>query len=94
MDAEKDITVWYSVPSALIQLVEHGQWNGTTTTICAGCCSQARYFPSNICAGWECSRFRTLLTAICTDLPQTNVCTYYHVQSSDVAPERRRSRCR
>ena len=85
--SERGITVWYSVPSALIQLVEHGQLERRDYGRLRWVLFAGEVFP--------CKYLRRLVQQI----PQarysnlygpteTNVCTYYHVQSSDVAPDR------
>lgn len=85
--AEKGITVWYSVPSALIQLVEHGQLERHNYDKLRWMLFAGEVFP--------CKYLRRLVQyiphAAYSNLygpTETNVCTYYHVQSSDVAPER------
>lgn len=85
--AEKGITVWYSVPSALIQLVEHGQLERHNYDKVRWMLFAGEVFP--------CKYLRRLVQQIphaaYSNLygpTETNVCTYYHVQSSDVAPER------
>ncbi len=85
--AEKGITVWYSVPSALIQLVEHGQLERHNYDKLRWMLFAGEVFP--------CKYLRRLVQyiphAAYSNLygpTETNVCTYYHVQSSDVAPDR------
>jgi amino acid adenylation domain-containing protein len=85
--SEKGITVWYSVPSALIQLVEHGQLQRHNYDHLRWVLFAGEVFP--------CKYLRRLMQEIpdaaYSNLygpTETNVCTYYHVQSSDVAPER------
>jgi amino acid adenylation domain-containing protein len=85
--SEKGITVWYSVPSALIQLIEHGQLERHNYDRLRWVLFAGEVFP--------CKYLRRLVqqipNAAYSNLygpTETNVCTYYHVQSSDVAPER------
>ena len=85
MDSSKGITFWYSVPLALIQLVEHGKLNRTIMTRCAGSCSRERFSPSSIFAAW-CNSSQAAYSNLYGPT-ETNVCTYYHVQPSYVAPE-------
>jgi amino acid adenylation domain-containing protein len=85
--SEKGITVWYSVPSALIQLVEHGQlerhdYNQLRWILFAGevfPCKYLRRLVQQIPRAAYCNLYGPT---------ETNVCTYYHVQAADVAPER------
>ena len=85
--SEKGITVWYSVPSALIQLVEHGHlerhnYDGLRWVLFAGEVFPIKYLRRLV---------QQIPQAAYSNLygpTETNVCTYYHVQSSDVAPDR------
>jgi len=77
------ISIWYSVPSALIQLVEHGQldqhnYDRLRTVLFAGEVFPIKYL-------------RRLVEALPKPAyynlygpTETNVCTYYQVQSSDL----------
>ena len=75
------------MPSALIQLVEHGQLERHNY-------DRLRWML--VCGrGFPCKYLRRLVQQIphatYSNLygpTETNVCTYYHVQSSDVAPDR------
>jgi amino acid adenylation domain-containing protein len=85
--SDRGITVWYSVPSALIQLVEHGQLERHNYDRLRWILFAGEVFP--------CKYLRRLVqqipqAAYCNlyGPTETNVCTYYHVQSSDVAPDR------
>lgn len=85
--AEQGITIWYSVPSALIQLLERGRletqnYERLRTVLFAGEVFPIKYL-------------RQLVQRIphpgyynLYGPTETNVCTYYQVQASDVAPER------
>ena len=85
--SEKGITVWYSVPSALIQLVEHGHLERHNYDQLRWILFAGEVFPCKYLRGLV----RLIPQAAYSNLygpTETNVCTYYHVQSSDVAPER------
>jgi amino acid adenylation domain-containing protein len=81
------INVWYSVPSALIQLVEHGQLTHCNFEQLRWILFAGEVFP--------CKYLRRLVqlipaAAYCNlyGPTETNVCTYYHVQPEDIAPGR------
>ena len=85
--ADQRISIWYSVPSALIQLVDHGKlesWNyeQLRLVLFAG-----EVFPMKY--------LRKLVQSIPHPAyynlygpTETNVCTYYRVRESDIASER------
>jgi len=85
--SDKAITVWYSVPSALIQLVEHGHlerhnYDRLRWILFAGEVFPIKYLRRLV---------EQIPHATYSNLygpTETNVCSYYHVQASDVAPER------
>jgi amino acid adenylation domain-containing protein len=85
--ADRGITVWYSVPSALIQLVEHGQlerhnYDRLRLVLFAGevfPCKYLRGLVQQVPRAAYCNLYGPT---------ETNVCTYYYVQPSDVVPGR------
>ena len=85
--AQQSITVWYSVPSALTQLVEHGQlerysYNHLRLILFAGevfPCKYLRKLAQRIPQASYCNLYGPT---------ETNVCTYYWVQESDLSPDR------
>jgi acyl-CoA synthetase (AMP-forming)/AMP-acid ligase II len=85
--AEKEITIWYSVPSALIQLVEHGKleqndYAALRTVLFAGEVFPIKYLRRLMAAVPHPSYYNLYGPT------ETNVCTYYRVQPADIAPER------
>ncbi len=85
--AEQEITIWYSVPSALIQLVERGRLEAHSYDRLRKVLFAGEVFPIKY--------LRQLALAIAHPdyynlygPTETNVCTYYRVQASDLAPER------
>ena len=85
--SQQAISVWYSVPSALIQLIEHGHLEQHDFDRLRWILFAGEVFP--------CKYLQRLVQLIpkasyCNlyGPTETNVCTYYHVQSSDVAPDR------
>ena len=85
--SSKKITCWYSVPLALIQLVEHGKleqhnFDSLRLVLFAGEVFPIKYL----------RRLMEFLPkpAYCNlyGPTETNVCTYYYVQPSDIAPEK------
>ena len=85
--AANEITVWYSVPSALIQLVERGHLNENTYEKLRLVLFAGEVFPIKY--------LRRLVQALPHPAyfnlygpTDTNVCTYYQVRSEDIAPER------
>ncbi len=85
--AEKDLTIWYSVPSALIQLVEHGQLEAHNFESLRIVLFAGEVFPI---------KYLRRLVALLPRLAyynlygptETNVCTYYHVSPEDLDPAR------
>jgi amino acid adenylation domain-containing protein len=85
--SDNQISVWYSVPSALIQLVEHGQlerhnYERLRTVLFAGEVFPIKYLRQLV---------RALPQAEYYNLygpTETNVCTYYQVQPSDLEESR------
>jgi amino acid adenylation domain-containing protein len=85
--SSNEISIWYSVPSALIQLVEHGQldqhnYDHLRTVLFAGEVFPIKYL-------------RRLVEALPKPAyynlygpTETNVCTYYQVQPSDLEESR------
>ena len=85
--AEQGITIWYSVPSALIQLVERGRLDANKYDRLRKILFAGEVFPIKY--------LRQLVQAIphpdyynLYGPTETNVCTYYKVRPSDVEPER------
>jgi amino acid adenylation domain-containing protein len=84
------ITIWYSVPSALVQLVEHGNleqhdYEGLRIVLFAGEVFPIKYLRRLV---------KILPRPAYYNLygpTETNVCTYYQVQDSDLDPERTES---
>jgi amino acid adenylation domain-containing protein len=84
--ADRGITIWYSVPSALIQLVEHGKlesydYKQLRTVLFAGEVFPIKYLRQLV---------RSIPHATYFNLygpTETNVCTYYRVKESDVAAD-------
>lgn len=85
--ARNEITIWYSVPSALIQLVEHGRLEQNKYERLRLVLFAGEVFPIKY------------LRRLVSSLPhpayynlygptETNVCTYYRVRPSDLDPER------
>jgi amino acid adenylation domain-containing protein len=85
--ADRGITIWYSVPSALIQLVEHGKletndFEKLRLILFAGEVFPIKYLRQLV---------RHIPHAAYYNLygpTETNVCTYYRVTESDIASER------
>jgi L-proline---[L-prolyl-carrier protein] ligase len=85
--AEQGITIWYSVPSALVQLVEHGKletndYKALRTVLFAGEVFPMKYLRKLV---------QHLPTPIYYNLygpTETNVCTYYKVQPADLVSDR------
>jgi len=85
--AEQGITIWYSVPSALIQLVERGRlethnYDRLRTLLFAGEVFPIKYLRQLIQAIPHPSYYNLYGPT------ETNVCTYYQVKASDLATER------
>jgi amino acid adenylation domain-containing protein len=85
--AQQGITVWYSVPSALIQLVEHGNletynYEQLRTVLFAGEVFPLKYL-REVMRHWPQADFYNLYGPT-----ETNVCTYYKVKPEDIAAER------
>ncbi len=81
--SKSEISVWYSVPSALIQLVEHGQldqhnYDKLRTVLFAGEVFPIKYLRRLVEALPKPGYFNLYGPT------ETNVCTYYQVQSSDL----------
>lgn len=85
--ADQGITIWYSVPSALIQLVEHGKlesidYKRLRLILFAGEVFPIKYL-RQVVRGIPHATYYNLYGPT-----ETNVCTYYRVKESDMAPER------
>ena len=85
--SESGISVWYSVPSALIQLVEHGHleqfnYDRLRTVLFAGEVFPIKYL-RRLVEALPKPRYFNLYGPT-----ETNVCTYYEVQASDLEPSR------
>ena len=85
--AESKITIWYSVPSALIQLVEHGHlevhnYESLRTVLFAGEVFPIKYL-RRLVKALPRPRYFNLYGPT-----ETNVCTFYEVQASDLDPGR------
>lgn len=85
--AEQGITIWYSVPSALIQLVERGKleannYDRLRTVLFAGEVFPIKFLRQVVQAIPHPSYFNLYGPT------ETNVCTFYQVQDADLAPGR------
>lgn len=85
--SENAISIWYSVPSALIQLVEHGQldqhnYDRLRTVLFAGEVFPIKYLRRLVKALPKPDYYNLYGPT------ETNVCTYYHVQPSDLEESR------
>lgn len=88
--AQSGITIWYSVPSALIQLLEHGQlenndYRNLRIVLFAGEVFPIKYLRRLVQALPHPAYFNLYGPT------ETNVCTYYQVQPSDLDPQRTES---
>jgi amino acid adenylation domain-containing protein len=85
--SKSEISIWYSVPSALIQLVEHGQlsqhnYDKLRTVLFAGEVFPIKYLRRLVEALPKPGYFNLYGPT------ETNVCTYYQVQPSDLEESR------
>jgi amino acid adenylation domain-containing protein len=85
--SENAISIWYSVPSALIQLVEHGQvdqhnYDRLRTVLFAGEVFPIKYLRRLVKAFPKPGYYNLYGPT------ETNVCTYYQVQDSDLEESR------
>jgi amino acid adenylation domain-containing protein len=85
--SDRKISIWYSVPSALIQLVEHGHldqhnYDRLHTVLFAGEVFPIKYLRRLVEALPKPGYFNLYGPT------ETNVCTYYQVQSSDLEEAR------
>jgi amino acid adenylation domain-containing protein len=90
--AEKEISIWYSVPSALIELVEHGSleqrsYKRLRTVLFAGEAFPIKYL-RRLTSLWPQPAYYNLYGPT-----ETNVCTYYRVQPRDLEPARTEPVC-
>ncbi len=85
--AQSGITIWYSAPSAMIQMIERGQlekhdYSKLRIVLFAGEVFPIKYLRRFIHAVPHPEYYNLYGPT------ETNVCTYYKVQASDIAPER------
>ncbi|MBO0797466.1 MAG: amino acid adenylation domain-containing protein [Blastocatellia bacterium] len=84
IEAER-ITVWYSVPFALIQLVKHGNLQGRHLSLRQVIFAGERFPPTQL------RQLAALLPKVrLTNLfgpTETNVCTYHHLSQADAASD-------
>ena len=87
---EEEISVWYSVPTALIRMLE-----ASNSLLLASSCLRAVLFAGEVFPIKHLRRLRTAVPgAELYNLygpTETNVCTFYQVTDEDVAPVRTRS---